>query len=103
MATGLVGGFISLLVVRLVLGLGEGATFPTATRAMSAWFSQEKRGFAQGLTHSFSRAGNAVAPPIVAGLMLLMGWRGAFAILGRISSIWAVVWFWYFRDNPREH
>ena len=103
MATGLVGGFISLLVVRFVLGLGEGATFPTATRAMTAWFSQEKRGFAQGLTHSFSRAGNAVAPPIVAGLMLVMGWRGAFVILGGISSIWAVVWFWYFRDNPREH
>jgi hypothetical protein len=37
MATGLVGGFVSLVVVRFVLGLGEGATFPTATRAMSTW------------------------------------------------------------------
>ena len=103
MATGLVGGFVSLVVVRFVLGLGEGATFPTATRAMSTWFGQEKRGFAQGLTHSFARAGNAVTPPIVAGLMLAIGWRAGFVILGGISLIWAVVWFWYFRDNPREH
>jgi MFS family permease len=102
-ATGLVGGFISLVAVRFVLGIGEGATFPTATRAMSTWFGQAKRGFAQGLTHSFARAGNAVTPPIVAGLMLLTGWRGGFVILGGISLIWAVVWFWYFRDNPREH
>lgn len=101
--TGLVGGFISLLVVRFMLGLGEGATFPTATRAMSNWFTKEKRGFAQGITHSFARAGNAVTPPIVAGLMLTIGWRGSFVIIGLLSFIWVVVWGWYFRDNPREH
>jgi len=102
-ATGEVGGFISLLVVRFILGLGEGATFPTATRAMSNWFGPEKRGFAQGITHSFARAGNALAPPIVVALMLTLGWRSSFVILGGVSLIWAVVWFWYFRDDPREH
>jgi MFS family permease len=102
-ATGLVGGFVSLLAVRFILGLGEGATFPTATCAMSNWFSAEKRGFAQGITHSFARAGNAIAPPVVAGLMILTGWRGAFVILGGLSFSWAILWFWYFRDNPREH
>ncbi len=102
-ATGLVGGFISLLVVRFVLGLGEGATFPTATRAMSNWFSREKRGFAQGITHTFARLANAVAPPIVGALMVLIGWRGAFVILGLASLVWAVVWLWYFRDDPRLH
>jgi sugar phosphate permease len=102
-ATGLVGGLTSLLSVRFVLGLGEGATFPTATRAMSNWLSREKRGFAQGVTHSFSRAGNAVTPPIVAGLMTALGWRAAFVCLGVLSVTWAIAWFWYFRDDPREH
>lgn len=102
-ATGLVGGFVSLLAVRFVLGLGEGATFPTATRAMSSWFNRAKRGFAQGITHTFARLANAVAPPIVGGLMLLMGWRGAFVILGLASFVWACVWMWYFRDDPRQH
>lgn len=103
MATGLVGGLTSLLAVRFVLGLGEGATFPTATRAMSNWFGPEKRGFAQGITHSFARGGNALAPPMVAGLMVVIGWRGSFVVLGGVSLIWAFVWFWYFRDDPRTH
>jgi len=102
-ATGEVGGFVSLLAVRFILGLGEGATFPTATRAMSNWFGPEKRGFAQGVTHSFARAGNALAPPVVAGLMVTLGWRSSFVILGFVSLIWAVVWLWYFRDDPRDH
>lgn len=102
-STGEVGGFVSLLAVRFILGLGEGATFPTATRAMSNWFGPEKRGFAQGVTHSFARAGNAVAPPVVAGLMVTLGWRSSFVILGFVSLIWAVVWLWYFRDDPRDH
>jgi len=46
--TGLVGGLASMLVARVMLGLGEGATFPTATRAMSDWTAEGKRGFAQG-------------------------------------------------------
>jgi len=103
LATGLVGGFISLLVVRFILGLGESATFPTATRAMSNWYSREKRGFAQGITHTFARLANAVAPPIVGGLMVLMGWRGAFVVLGLVSFVWACLWVWYFRDDPRQH
>src|SRR3977135_351750 len=37
LATGFVGGLASMLVARFFLGLGEGATFPTATRAMSTW------------------------------------------------------------------
>jgi MFS family permease len=102
-ATGLIGGLASLLVVRFILGLGEGATFPGATRAMSNWLPQDKRGFAQGITHSFARAGNAVTPPIVAGLMTLLSWRAAFVCLGVLSIAWAIGWLSYFRDDPRRH
>jgi MFS family permease len=101
--TGLAGGFTSLILARLLLGLGEGATFPTATRAMSNWMPADKRGLAQGTTHAASRIGNAVAPPLIVWMMLATSWRGAFIITGIISFMWAVVWIWYFRDNPREH
>jgi MFS family permease len=101
--TGLATGLASLIVARLLLGLGEGATFPTATRAMSNWTTAERRGFAQGTTHAASRIGNAVAPPLITWLMLAATWRGAFIVTGIISFLWAIVWIWYFRDNPREH
>jgi MFS family permease len=82
---------------------GEGATFPTATRAMQYWTPAGRRGFAQGLTHSFARFGNAVTPPLVAWLIALYSWRASFIILGCISLIWVFVWLWYFRDDPKEH
>src|SRR5262245_31687154 len=68
--TGLVGGLTSLFLARVLLGVGEGATFPVATRAMQNWTPSGRRGFAQGLTHSFARLGNAVTPPIVAWLII---------------------------------
>jgi sugar phosphate permease len=101
--TGFASGIVSLFLCRVLLGFGEGATFPTATRAMQYWTPAGRRGFAQGLTHSFARFGNAVTPPLVAWLMVLLSWRAAFIIIGVVSLTWVFVWFWYFRDDPKEH
>lgn len=49
--TGLVNGLITLFLARVLLGFGEGATFPTSTRAQQSWIPTRKRGFAQGVTH----------------------------------------------------
>src|SRR5712691_2586473 len=101
--TGLAGSLTTLFLVRVMLGVGEGATFPVATRAMQSWTAPGRRGFAQGITHAFARFGNAVTPPIVAWLMALLTWRGSFVVLGCCSLLWILVWVWYFRDNPADH
>jgi sugar phosphate permease len=101
--TGLASTLTTLLLARLLLGLGEGATFPTATRAMQGWVPLEKRGFAQGLTHAFSRLGNAVTPPVVAWLAMMVTWRGSFVVLGCASLVWVIAWYGYFRDDPAGH
>jgi MFS family permease len=101
--TGLAAGLATMLCARLMLGFGEGATFPAATRAMSDWTQEKKRGFAQGITHSSARLGNALTPPLVVWLMALVTWRGSFFILGTVSLAWAVTWIWYFRDDPGDH
>jgi MFS family permease len=101
--TGFAGSLTLLVLVRVMLGVGEGATFPCATRAMQSWTPPEKRGFAQGITHAFSRFGNALTPPIVAWLIALVTWRGSFVVLGCCSVLWLMVWVWYFRDVPAEH
>jgi MFS family permease len=101
--TGLAVGLVSLFLFRVALGFGEGATFPTATRAMQNWTPSGLRGFAQGITHAFARFGNAVTPPIVGALMVWKSWRAAFFVLGVASLVWVVSWWLYFRDDPREH
>jgi len=102
-STGFVTGIVTLFIARVALGFGEGATFPTATRAMQYWTPADKRGFAQGLTHSFSRMGGTVTPPIVAFLIAMFTWRGSFIALGLVSLLWGVVWVLYFRNEPKDH
>jgi sugar phosphate permease len=98
---GLVHSFTALLLVRLVLGIGEGAALPAAARALTNWTAVAKRGFAQGVTHSASRLGNALTPPLVVFLMLTLSWRASFVVIGAITAVWVIVWWVYFRDDPR--
>jgi sugar phosphate permease len=101
--TGMVSGLAAMLLTRVLLGVGEGATFPTSTRAMCDWVPERRRAFAQGITHSSSRLGSAITPPLVAWLIAVSSWRGSFIVLGIISLGWALAWGWYFRDDPKQH
>ena len=101
--TGLADGMISLMAARIMLGFGEGATFPTATRAMASWLPGGKSGWAQGITHACARLGNAITPPFVVALMVIVSWRGSFFVTGVISLLWVATWAYYFRDDPRQH
>jgi MFS family permease len=101
--TGLAGGLASLLVARVLLGFGEGATFPAATSAMSRWVAKERRGFAQGITHSAARIGNAVAPGIVVFVMVRYSWRESFYVCGALSLLWVIGWAFTFTEHPKDH
>ena len=101
--TGLATGIYSMVFARLLLGLGEGATLPVATRAMADWLPGGKSGWAQGVTHAAARLGNAATPPLIAALIISTSWRGSFIITGIGSAVWAFVWLWYYRDDPRRH
>jgi len=100
-ATGLVHSLGLLFAARLLLGIGEGATLPTQARAITRWFPRERRGMVQGFTHSFSRLGNAVTPPIVAALMAWLSWRAAFYVIGVVTALWLVWWCLGFREYPQ--
>ena len=102
-ATGAVTGLLSLFAVRLVLGMGEGATLPAATRALSKWTSLAARGKAVGITHAAGRLGAGASAPIVAFLITWFSWRFSFVALGVVSAFWAAVWWRYFHEDPREH
>jgi MFS family permease len=100
--TGFAGGMTSLLAARVLLGFGEGATFPAATAAMSRWFPKEQRGFAQGLTHAAARVGNAAAPGVVVAVMAAYSWRASFWLCGAFSLVWVVLWAVTFTEHPKD-
>jgi MFS transporter, ACS family, glucarate transporter len=101
--SGMAAGITSMLIARVLLGLGEGATFPAATAAMSRWVPKGQRGYAQGITHAASRIGNAIAPAGVVLIMATYGWRASFYVCAAISFVWVLVWALTFTESPKNH
>ncbi len=93
----------SFIVVRFLFGVGEAGAFPGATRAMQLWYPRRERGLVQGVTHSASRLGAAIAPPIVVLIMSEFGWRPVFYICGAVGLLWSLWWALAYRNLPEEH
>ncbi len=99
--TGSVWNFISLLATRFLFGAGEAGAYPNASIALSRWFPLAERGRAQGVIWTASRLGAALAPLAVTPIMLTFGWRAVFHVFGAVGLVWAVVWYVWYRDEPR--
>jgi sugar phosphate permease len=67
------------------------------------WLPQRERGMAQGITWLAARWGGSFTPLLVLWVLSVMSWRHAFMMFGGLGVIWAVVFYWWFRDNPRDH
>jgi sugar phosphate permease len=102
-ATAAATGATSFIALRFLFGIGEAGAFPGATRAMQLWYPRHERGFVQGITHSASRLGAAIAPPIVVLIITTLGWRSVFYISGAAGFVWAVLWYVAYRNLPEEH
>ena len=102
-ATGWVRNFTSLLVTRFLFGMGEAGCFPNLTKAFTTWLPQQERVRAQGIMWLSARWGGAFTPPLVALVMTFVGWRHAFEIFGAVGVVWAVAFFRWYRNDPREN
>ena len=93
----------SFIILRFLFGIGEAGAFPGATRAMQLWYPRRERGLVQGVTHSASRLGAAIAPPIVVLILSEFGWRPVFYICGGTGLLWSLWWALSYRNLPEEH
>ena len=92
MSTSMARGFYSFMTFRFLLGAGESANWPAATKAVSEWFPKRERALATALFDSGSSIGGAVAPFIVLWIYSRWGWRPAFAVPGVLGFLWLIVW-----------
>lgn len=100
--TGMAGGLASLLVIRFMFGIGEAGSSPCSTGVISRWFKNEEVGKAQGYVWAASRMGGALTPFVVIPMMVWVGWRSAFYLLGAVGIVWAIVWWLYYRENSQS-
>jgi MFS transporter, ACS family, hexuronate transporter len=90
--TSLAGSISSFAVFRFLLGAGESANWPGASKVVSEWFPKRDRGLAAAFYDSGSSVGGAVAPFLILPLYLRWGWRVAFAVPGLLGFLWLIVW-----------
>jgi MFS family permease len=102
-ATGWAWNLVSLLVTRALFGAGEAGCFPNLTKTFTTWLPEKERVRAQGLMWMSARWGGAFTPPLVGYVMRRVGWRHAFEIFGCVGIVWAVIFFWWYRDDPRDN
>jgi len=100
--TGMAGGLLSLLAIRFMFGVGEAGSSPCSTGVISRWFEPHEVGKAQGYVWAASRMGGALTPFVVIPVMMTVGWRAAFYLLGALGVVWAVVWFAYYREKSEN-
>jgi MFS family permease len=122
MLTGLATGFVSLVVFRFLFGAGEAGAYPSMARAQSRWLPIVERARAGGLLWLVARWGAAFAPLIYGTLMRGIeslqsaaanteqlrwfsdpaSWRLAFIVSGAVGISWCLVFYPWFRDEPRD-
>ena len=100
--TGMAGGLATLIMIRFLFGIGEAGSSPCSTGVISRWFEKGEVGKAQGYVWAASRMGGALTPFVVIPVMMWVGWRAAFYLLGALGVIWALVWYWYYRDPSQS-
>ncbi len=102
-ATSAALGFRSLVSIRFLFGMGEAGVLPTLASAFRRWLPARERGRAFGLTVAAAALGTAISQPIVGAMLERFSWRQVFVMFGGLGAAWALAWYAWMRDDPREH
>ena len=98
--TGRASNLTSLILVRILFGIGEGVHPPAAFKALSAWFPSSERARANGLVMSSNALGPMIAPILIATAIGAFGWRSAFYLISIPGLLIAFAVYWFLRDQP---
>ncbi len=102
-AHALAKGFVSLTVVRLVMGFGEAGNWPGATKANAEWFPIKERALAQGIFNSGAAVGGIISAPLIAYSFGFLGWKGTFIFIALLGAVWIIPWMILYKSGPDTH
>ncbi len=99
---GLASGLWILFAFRLFLGVVEGPHFPALTRAVADWLPTNERARATAIGLAAVPFAHVVGGPLITTLIVSLGWKGMFVVLGALGVVWSVAWVFMFRDYPES-
>jgi ACS family glucarate transporter-like MFS transporter len=103
MAASATGAMVSLIVVRVLMGVANAPIFPIMTGAIARWFPAGGWAFPNSLCSVGLTLGQAAIGPVVTLLIIQFGWRESFYVLAPLGFLVGAWWYWYGRDRPVEH
>src|SRR4029079_5720377 len=103
MATAVAWNFASMVVIRFLFGVGEAGAWPSVARVYSRWIPLAERGRIQGVFFACAHLFGGLTPLVVTAIAGWLEWRAIFVVFGCVGMVWAVGWYAWFRDEPREH
>jgi ACS family glucarate transporter-like MFS transporter len=101
--TGAAWNFTSMVVIRFLFGIGEAGCFPIIAKSLATWLPRSERTRAQGLLWMAARWGGAFTPLLVVWVLQFVSWRVAFVLFGLLGIVWSVIFYRWYRDDPRQH
>ncbi|MCX6989423.1 MAG: MFS transporter [Chlamydiae bacterium] len=99
---GFAAGFWSFITMRFLLGITEGPHFPAMTRSISNWLPPKERARALSLGLVAIPLSSVIGAPITSYLVADFGWRIMFFSISALGILWGFVWYFLFRDNPKD-
>lgn len=94
--------FTTLLICRVLLGVGEGPASAVALHAVYKWFPDEKRTMPTAILSQGAAIGVIVALPVLNWIIVHYSWHWAFGTLGLVGLVWVTAWYFVGRDGPIE-
>ncbi|MFJ8258333.1 MFS transporter [Peribacillus asahii] len=101
-ATPFVSSMSVLVLMRIILGAGEGPAPALSTAIMGKWFPKHRHGIGFGAVLLGTTGGSAIASPLLISLIEQYGWRSAFIAMGVIGLIVLVLWQIFGKESPQE-
>ena len=96
-------GFFALFIMRVLMGIGEGVTFPAWQSLYARWIPFKERTRAIAFTNSGISIGTIIGYIGTQMLMISLGWEWAFYIFGIVGLVWFIFWNRNISSYPAEH
>ena len=96
-------GFFALFIMRVLMGIGEGVTFPAWQSLYARWIPFKERTRAIAFTNSGISIGTIIGYIGTQMIIISLGWEWAFYIFGIIGLVWFIFWNRNISSYPAEH
>lgn len=102
LTTGLAWSLASLIAIRFLFGIGEGSWPCSCLKALAEYFPKSERPKMTGAIMSSNYVGSAIAPMIIAPMLLYFGWRNMFYTIGMIGIVFVAFYWLIVRPARRQ-